>query len=143
MYGAAKIMQSYYETHPDPYLASNAWRWEILAIRMLDMDLVWHFQIGALKGYICSSSWCYGEIYGSDGVVPLSSQQYPGATRQRDIPFSTAAINHIQQKNSSRSRNQFETVLDLDFGIPRKTSDPSQPPPPPDQCTPVPPAIAC
>lgn len=119
-YHFAKMSQIHYQNHPDPYLAANAYRWEIMAIRMLDMDLVWHFQIGALQGYVCTSNGCYGGVYDSDGVVPLASQQYPGATSQVNISRLSATINHIQQKNSTRSRQEFESVLWERFGIPTR-----------------------
>ncbi len=125
LWSFAIAMRAYYSFHPDWYLAANAWRWEHMALRMMDLDVVWHWQIGALESANCSAYWCFATVFPSDGLSRASNQAYPSGTRQRSI--SNVDIIHIQQKNASASRNVFERVLDEDFFVPRATSPPPGP----------------
>lgn len=114
LHGFAITMAAYYRNHYDYYLRANAWRWEIMALRMMDLDVVWQWQIGALQYAVCGPGWCYGSVYPSDGLVRQSSQMYPGGTRQRTV---SGDIVHTQQKNASAARNVFVSVLREDFGV--------------------------
>jgi hypothetical protein len=111
----ALMLYAYYADHWDYYLRANAWRWDRLALYMMDFDVVWQWQIGALRYAVCTAGWCYGEVYASDGLVPLSRQTYPGATRQQTVGGD---IVHTQQKNSATTRDAFVNVLRYDFGVP-------------------------
>lgn len=118
----AIAMSAYYRNHSDYYLRTNAWRWDVLALRMTDIDVVWHWQIGALQAAVCTPGWCSANVYPSDGLVRLSNQNYPGATRQVAV---NGDIVHTSQKNSSSARDVFVSVMRNDFGVP------AAPPPPP------------
>lgn len=114
LWAFAIAMRAYYSNHSDYYLRANAWRWDVLALRMMDLDVVWQWQIGALQSATCSPGWCFAIVYPSDGLVRLSSQTYPGGTRQRTV---SGDIVHTQQKNASAARNVFVSVLREDFGV--------------------------
>lgn len=98
----------------------DAWRWEQLALRMMDLDVVWQWQIGALDSAVCIAWGCRARVFYSDGLSRMTNQAYPGGTRQR--PITDTDITHIQQKNAPRSREEFVRVLDEDFFVPRATN---------------------
>jgi hypothetical protein len=122
LYSFAINMSDYYANHPDYYLRANAWRWDVLAMYMMDLDVVWQWQIGALQQAVCGAYYCYAVVYPSDGLVRVASQTYPGATRQLAVGGD---IVHTQQKNSAAARSVFVTVLRDNFGVPAAAPPPA------------------
>lgn len=118
LWSAALVMRTYYANHPDWFLASNAWRWELMMLRMMDLDVVWQWQIGTLEQAVCSAYWCYATVSPSDGLVPIYSQRYPAATRSIGL---TDDIIHTAQKNHIAARTEFVNVFRNDFFISAST----------------------
>ncbi len=118
----AELMYNYYSAHPDPFLQANAWRWLPLFERMYDFDVQWHFFIGSLESF----NGYFAVVDQQDGVVPLSSQAWPGATVQRNLLWPTYDIAHGgEQISVTPMLNVMRTVLGTDFSIPVRPPPPS------------------
>jgi pimeloyl-ACP methyl ester carboxylesterase len=117
----ALLLFDYYSTHPDFYLQANAWRWLQLAEVMAEFDADWHVLIGSFVGVTQSGRVV---VQHQDGLVPLSSQTWPGATVQRNLLFPTVSIPHRAQVTHPSMISLMGDVLRFDFNIPLR------PPPP-------------
>jgi len=108
----------YYSGHWDWELRANAWMWEDMFYALMTIPGDWEYIIG--------SSW--GE---NDGIVPWSSSDYPGGTRNVRVTLQEKWVYHVDQLSPVPSPDNdkywwnIRDVVSADFGIP------SIPPPPP------------
>ena len=98
-----------------PELHYGAWRWYVLAVDMLQMDLYWMDHIGALGDYV-PQQYAY-EWEESDGIVPESSQEYRLGTRQR---VALGRLTHTEEKQSPGVFDQLRLTFETDFQVPRR-----------------------
>lgn len=118
----AFALYDYYSTSDDYFLQANAYRWLNLVEAMYSFDAVWQSMIGAVVGVTPSGLVI---VQQQDGVVPLSSQTWPGATEQHNLLWPATSIFHDNQPfDPAAIRLMGSTVLQVDFGIPLR------PPPP-------------
>jgi pimeloyl-ACP methyl ester carboxylesterase len=117
----ALLLYDYYSTHPDFFLQANAWRWLQLAEVMAEFDADWHVLIGSFRGVNQAGLVV---VQKQDGLVPLSSQTWPGATKERDLLFPTVSIPHRAQVTHPSTIALMGDVVGVDFNIAHR------PPPP-------------
>lgn len=124
-YGASLAAYEYYQYHLDPWsteyyyqLQSGAWRWALVALDMLDIDAIWLYLNGTLVSYYRPTLYGYYiEHTGSDGIVPVESQIYPGATQTYVVkPGPT----HMREKQDERTIRNLALTLEFDFKVPRR-----------------------
>lgn len=85
------------------------------------VDVVWLDWVGVVNFAVCAGAFCWASVDPSDGVIPFSSAQYPGATNQRDVTQTDRnplGILHTQLHHP-RLQNLYETVFAVDFNVPR------------------------
>ena len=135
---SASLLYSHYKNHPDIFLRSNAWRWARVAQITSAIDLVWLNWVGVLEGAICYSTGCFGYVSASDGVVPLTSQRYPGATTQYHLGIESTRPGGIlhTQKHHPHAQVRYSDVFRYEFNIPVQGLDPIDPVEPPSDCAP-------
>ena len=114
----------YYRSHPDWWLASNAWRWQEVYWYLTLMDVAWHDFIGALAYFHPAG---FAAVYPSDGFIPHWSSAYPGAYAQYNLNQPYYHISHTEQKDHPSARSRFYSVLRYDFGVPDRYSEPPPP----------------
>lgn len=117
----ALAMYHHYRDHPDWFLSTNAWRWLYLYWFMYDLDVHWHFFIGSLVYY----DGFRAVFTHQDGILPLPTQKWPGATDRSSFLFPDYNISHLEQTNHPVMRNEFEEILRFKFGIPQRDPDDS------------------
>lgn len=96
-----------YANWADPYAydkRSNAWAWFWAANTLNALDYNWCGMIGALNEY--------GECLVSDGIVPVSAQQYPGA-EMRDI----FGYPHMKEKDAPPFLDEAARYLRATVGV--------------------------
>lgn len=113
----------HYIFHPDPTLQAHAWMWDELYWYMADMDLDWAWLVGAYAPGLF--------LLPHDGILPIDTQQYPGATEQQDFLAPYYDIYHEDQKNHSAIRVFLRDALQGHFGVDTPPTPPPPPPPPP------------
>lgn len=121
-WAAALATYEYYENYVDPYdpyyfqLHTGAWRWAQVALDLEDIDAIWCALTGTLRAYYRPTLYGYAiACDGSDGIVPVASQYYPGGTRQRLVnPGPT----HMREKQDGRTVDQLMGTLREDFVVP-------------------------
>jgi pimeloyl-ACP methyl ester carboxylesterase len=99
------------------------------ATRLKRVDSDWLRFVGAggtFNGYT-------GAPDASDGILPLGTQQYPGATRQTNLTFPQYNVSHQEANDPIHPMvSTYADVFASNFGLPRRgTSDPGDEPPPP------------
>jgi len=104
----------YYSAHSDFFLQANAWRWLQCAQAMEYFDVDWHFLIGSVVAVT------NGVVYvdHQDGLVPLGSQTWPGATVQENRLWPTYSIPHRSQITHPVMLSLMQNVVNVRFGIP-------------------------
>lgn len=117
----ALLLYSHYVNHPDPFLSANAGKRLQVAQLLTLVDVIWLDWVGVLNNATCFGAFCFASVDPSDGVVPFSSAQYPGATNQRNLVRTSSrplGILHIQLHHPDL-QSRYDDVFAVDFGIPR------------------------
>jgi len=108
------LLYDYYSAHPDFFLQANAWRWLQCAQSMEYFDVDWHFLIGSVQAI--NNGIVY--VDHQDGLVPLGSQTWPGATVQENRLWPTYSIPHRRQITDPAILTLMQSVVNVRFGIP-------------------------
>ncbi|MDX2059506.1 MAG: hypothetical protein SFV24_16970 [Gemmatimonadales bacterium] len=109
-YGAGLLCE-YYSAHADPWLASNAWRWCWAHQAIATFDVRWHIIIGSyISSTYVGGRWAVN-VESQDGLVPLSTSTYPGATSNLVFPDPIYSIRHGSQPFSATVLNALSFEL--------------------------------
>lgn len=123
----AYLYYQYWLDWNDPYyyeLRGGAWLWAVSAIRIMDMDASYCYLLGTLQSY--TRYGLIGYSVGcapSDGIVPVSSQQYPNSNRP---PRHLVGPTHTRQTRHPTVITELVSTFEGDFLVSRRTSAPSE-----------------
>lgn len=109
------LLYDYYSVHPDYFLQANAWRWLDCAYAMEYFDVDWLFLTGSVL-YVDNSGYVIADH--QDGLVPLSSQTWPGATVQENRLWPSYSIPHRSQITHPVMLSLMQNVVNVRFGVP-------------------------
>lgn len=121
LHALSVTLWDYYENYlpeSEPYYAQlhgGSVLWFTIAFDMEVMDVYWLYNIGALGDYD-PVQYVYNWEE-SDGIVPESSQQYPGRTNERVVE---ERVTHTEEKQSPAVLRQLELTFEADFQVPRR-----------------------
>lgn len=118
-YGAGLLCE-YYAAHADPWLATNSWRWCWAYQAIATFDLRWHIIIGSDLGSTYAGGRVALNVDSQDGLVPLSSSIYPGATANIVFPVPLYSIRHGFQPFSTTVINALSFEL-KEMGVGRRS----------------------
>jgi len=110
----ALLLYNYYSAHPDFFLRSNAWRWLEMYDALTYMGTDWLVLTGSILGV---DQYGYPIADQQDGLVPLTSARWPGATIYRELLWPSHSIPHHDQITNQEMLNVMKDVLGQDFGI--------------------------
>lgn len=113
----AAALYDYYENELDPQdpyyyeLHDYAYLWGNVALDMVDIDLWWLGEIGALDHFDA-----YGVAYyiDSDGILPITTQRLPGFTGE----YTTCCTSHTQEIADNGVYQQLDNAFRYDFAVP-------------------------
>src|SRR5690606_10617598 len=115
----------------DPFLSNPyASLWAYGAASLIDIDANWQALLGTLVAYQSNFDPETGQAfpvivaYENDGIVPFGSAEYPGGTRNTLI---TGGILHTEQTSSPAVVGALQTMLQFDFAIPERATEPPPP----------------